>query len=223
MRLPDIVDVGRAVCITVPARWPEGFASVQEQFARRGVPMTALVNGPAEALPAAGPGMALMPHEGEAPPPATFWGPAGSWWHRQAFMRIVQEALDDGVEKLLIAEDDCVFTEDADAILGRVELPEDWAMAYLGAMHAWGKMEPAGPYLMRTCGARGIHAVVYRREAFETLLGLPPEGPIDHEIAERLHPSLPCYALWPNAVIQAEVISTLTGKPSARAAFFDRS
>lgn len=220
MRLADHIE--RAVCITIPGRWPGGYEAVRGQFAARGVDVTAVVNGPLDRLP---PPDDRVPAGYEClantqPPPASFWGVAGSWWHRLAFRRIVERARQDGVRSLLIVEDDARFVREADAILDGVEVPPDWRLLYLGGMHNWAATADAGPNVVRTYGARAIHAVVYHRDCFEDLLALPPEGPVDHEIAERLHARLPCYAVWPSAVIQGENVSTMTGRPSAGPDFY---
>jgi hypothetical protein len=90
--------------------------------------------------------------------------PNGFEGNKESHLAMIREAKADGVERLLILEDDCDFMAGAGRMLSRAvdDLRErPWAMFYLGV--GWGKHErftpePVGDYLFRLRRGWFIHA-----------------------------------------------------------------
>lgn len=74
------------------------------------------------------------------PPPEWFNHDAGQWGCLRSHVRAIEDALNDGVESLLVLEDDAVF---CDGFTGNVRnffasVPDDWQMIFLGGCHTRG-------------------------------------------------------------------------------------
>jgi len=74
------------------------------------------------------------------PPPEGFGGTAGAWGCFRSHLAVCNAALRDGVESLLIFEDDALLLPDFDLRARRFldVVPDDWEMLYLGGRH-WEK------------------------------------------------------------------------------------
>ena len=101
---------------------------------------------------------------------------AGAWAYLKTWETILERALVDQIETLLVFDDDVVFHRRSgsifrDAVRG---LSDDWLMLQLGTMqfHWEGEwMQPCGTHLYRTNGsAVGSHAVGVRLELIPFLL-----------------------------------------------------
>jgi GR25 family glycosyltransferase involved in LPS biosynthesis len=68
-----------------------------------------------------------------SPPPAWFHAGNGAWGCLQSHLRVVHDAVMDGIESYCVLEDDVVFKANAAAALGRIHraLPPDWGQLHL--------------------------------------------------------------------------------------------
>lgn len=115
---------------------------------------------------------------------------------------VVTRAKADGVGRLLVFEDDALFSDRfADAcevILGMV--PADWQMLYLGSWpHS---IIPVNHLIARTEGTICTHAFGFKSEVFDLVIesSLGPT-PIDNELSIR-HGSIRTYMAHPSIVTQ---------------------
>ena len=82
-------------------------------------------------------------------PPEWFNGTAGSWGNLQSFFQIFNAAIRDGIESVVIFEDDAMFPFDdfGDRVREFVAaVPDDWDQIYLGGGHRY----QSAPATMRT-------------------------------------------------------------------------
>jgi GR25 family glycosyltransferase involved in LPS biosynthesis len=84
-------------------------------------------------------------------------------------VRAVQDALLDGVDRLLLLEDDVVFHARAPQWLDRLmsEVPEDWDQLYLGGQHlkeAWPVKEK--PFIWKARNVNRTHAYALQRRVY---------------------------------------------------------
>ena len=156
-------------------------------------------------------------HEGE--PPIDWEFSRNVWDYGRAYRTVVSRAFDDGVERLLVCEDDLDFSPNFKAICGRAMIPDDWQLLYYGAMHWWASVpaESVAPYVLRLNGGQlGSQAIGWRREAMRSFLELPIDRPPDEMLAS-LHGVVPSYCLHPSVIRQAEGVESMIvpGEPFA--------
>ena len=108
-------------------------------------------------------------------------GPAPAWWRAgnaawgclMSHVRAVQEALLDGVERVLLLEDDIVFHPRAPQWLERLmrEVPRDWDQLYLGGQHLK-EATPTreSPYIWRAKNVNRTHAYALHRRVYAKFL-----------------------------------------------------
>ena len=107
--------------------------------------------------------------------PAPAWWRAGNaaWGCLMSHVRAVQEALLDGVERVLLLEDDVVFHPRAPQWLERLmrEVPEDWDQLYLGGQHLKEASPlPDCPYIWRAKNVNRTHAYALHRRVYAKYL-----------------------------------------------------
>ena len=148
-------------------------------------------------------------HEGE--PPASWTDSRNLHDYCCAYREVVRRALADGVERLLITEDDLEFSPSFSAVMTRAQVPDDWQLLYYGAFHYWAS-EPAShvaPYVVRLNGGQlGIQAVGWRREAMERFLETPNDRTLDRVVAG-MHTEIPSYCLEPSVIRQAQGVRSV--------------
>jgi len=134
---------------------------------------------------------------------------------KQSHLDILKKALREGDEKILILEDDCIFSDDAMEVFTAAwqELQgTDWRMLYLGGMHK--KRTPPQPFsrhLLRLAGTYETHAYAVARRAFEPLVAaLERSGEeVDVIYARRIHPYYPCFSTNPTIAFQDDTPSDI--------------
>lgn len=120
--------------------------------------------------------------------------------HRQ----VIENAKADGIERLLILEDDAEFVagfaESFERLL--VGLPEDWQMFYLGA-NTFLPVDIGVEGLRKTDGSLTTHAYGVKAELYDILIQAASDDrwPIDLTYSE-LHPKVRAYAAWPSLIGQ---------------------
>lgn len=147
--------------------------------------------------------------------PYTWQHGKGAWAHFRAMQTVIRNAQEEGVENLLWVEDDCVFAGDFDAVVAAAaeqvaSLPR-WDLLYYGANHTWASTEELSPNVLRCHGSYTTHCLGIPRHMFDRVANLPPVHVIDKVIADYLHPSCRCYAVWPNVAVQKPGLSYLSG------------
>ncbi|WP_299911757.1 glycosyltransferase family 25 protein [uncultured Paracoccus sp.] len=137
---------------------------------------------------------------------------AGAWGLFLSMRAVIRKAVADGVESLLILEDDVLFHRDSIELWPRLksELPTDWQILQLGAMQThWddGWIDWHSQHLYRCNGSSfAAHAVALRRPALKAVLERAgtPDLPFDIgplQEAKRIFRNR-CFTAYPNLVIQ---------------------
>ncbi len=129
------------------------------------------------------------------PPPYWWRCGQGAWGCLLSHARIVQDAMADGVETLLILEDDATFHPRAAEMLHAfmAQVPEDWDQIYLGGQHlATPAPVPGAPMVHRPHNVNRTHAYALTHQVmarFHEHIWEPPgaQGPsegwhIDHQL-----------------------------------------
>ncbi len=201
-------DLFERVVVPVPERQPERWAAMQPRLARAGIralrvaaadPQSPalraeyeayaaqpLAQPPADARPVTSLREFHFDHDSQAARIAfeearrrrKAIGSAAAWATLVTWQRILEEALAEGVETLLVLADDVAFHRDAPALFAAVlaELPAEWLMLQLGARQAeWERpaATAAGRHLYRGSGAAaGSHAVGLRAELLPFMLDM---------------------------------------------------
>lgn len=85
----------------------------------------------------------------QCPPPSWFVHNAGHWGCNRSHMRAIEDALNDGIESLLIFEDDAEFRPH---FLGHFQnfikdVPNDWELLFLGGAHTHGQRKPVNAHV----------------------------------------------------------------------------
>jgi hypothetical protein len=110
---------------------------------------------------------------------------------------------------VLLMEDDVVFHPNFQALVGAVELPEDWGIFYLGCAHSQ-RPEWAGARVVRVRHAVDTHAVAIRAPYYARVMEMldrhrkPDLGvaKASDQFLALLHREIPTYACYPNLVWQ---------------------
>lgn len=103
-----------------------------------------------------------------SPPPAWFKAGNGAWGCLQSHLRVVQDALMDGVESYCVLEDDVVFKTGAGDGLKRMvrALPQNWGQLYLGGQHLAEPKQRLEGGLWQPHNVNRTHAFALHRRAF---------------------------------------------------------
>lgn len=114
--------------------------------------------------------------DGRICPKSDWWQAGnGSWGCMNSHYRVVQDALMDGVEKLLVIEDDCIWQPRAAAMATAIRevLPADWGQLYLGGQHR-PEYPPSRiegtPALLRAASIHRTHAYAIHARAMGRFL-----------------------------------------------------
>ena len=73
----------------------------------------------------------------KVPPPAWWRQGKGGWGCYRSHHQIIEKCLNEGVDRVLILEDDAIFSDDFTATISEsiAETPAGWGMMYLGGQH----------------------------------------------------------------------------------------
>ncbi|UPY37480.1 glycosyltransferase family 25 protein [Sediminicoccus sp. KRV36] len=235
-------DVFQRVCVINLDRRPDRWVAMQDRLARAGIHATrvAAVDGRLPGVAAefeAYAAQPLLPRPTGVRPVTSSWqfyrdhdsqqariafeeartqrkaiASAGALGYLITWQEILERALRDGVETLLVLDDDVAFHRDFAALLAaaRAELPADWLVLQLGTLqYNWDReaITPAGRHLYRSDGAAiGSHAVGLRFEVFPFLLELVKRRDLPFDIGALAAATLAfrerCFVVTPNAAIQ---------------------
>ena len=97
------------------------------------------------------------------PPPEWWRGPAGAWGCYRSHQRIIEEALADELDRVIVFEDDATFAEGFEILLAGTmsALPADWGQLYLGGQHLR-PAEAVNDVLVRGVNVNRTHAYAAR-------------------------------------------------------------
>ncbi|YCM42038.1 glycosyltransferase family 25 protein [Verrucomicrobiaceae bacterium 227] len=133
-------------------------------------------------------------HKAERP---SWWqSGAGAWGCRFSQLKALQEAQRDGLENVLILEDDAIFHRRTNEWLEEIMpiLPDDWGQLFLGGQHMQPSEKTDQPKLILGRCITRTHAYAVHRRLFQTLIDLiqddtdyqaNPGRHVDHQFAEQ--------------------------------------
>lgn len=140
--------------------------------------------------------------DGNLTPPPAWWqtGP-GAWGCRASQLAVLESAQRDGLETVLILEDDAHFHHRSREWLEMVMplVPDDWDFLFLGGQHIFEPKPTADPRLLKGTGITRTHAYAVHRRAFASVieqvsdLDLYQSNPswhIDHQYGQGIHDGL---------------------------------
>lgn len=142
-----------------------------------------------------------------------------TWWNRpNAFnawlchKQIITRAKKEGVESLLLLEDDSVFEEDFDEVMTNAHLDRcGFDMLYLGWYSNGHLHSTPNQNLKIMRGGGGFHGVILNRRIIELLDAVEPKGPYDWICGKRHHHQMNCYAVYPDVITQRDGHSYVEG------------
>lgn len=137
----------------------------------------------------------------------------GAWGYLKSYEALLEEALADGTQSLLVFDDDVQMHKDTQALFARAmkELPDDWLILQLGTLqYNWSPPwhDRHSPMLYRTNGsAVGSHAVGMRFDVIPFLLDHVKRLDMPYDIgalsaATRAFADR-CFVISPNLAIQS--------------------
>lgn len=108
-------------------------------------------------------------YSGDKMPPPAWWNAGnGAWGCLLSHARVLAEAIADGMENVLILEDDVVFQPDAGSLLKGFmkQVPDDWGQIYLGGQHLKDPTPVAGSsYVLKCHCVNRTHAFAVHKRA----------------------------------------------------------
>jgi hypothetical protein len=105
---------------------------------------------------------------GKRVPHPPYWkAGGGAWGCYRSHLRLIEQCLQDGVESVLLLEDDALFPADftARTLDWLRHVPADWEMLYLGGQHLFARAHPPlklGPDLYQPWNVNRTHAWALR-------------------------------------------------------------
>jgi glycosyl transferase family 25 len=175
----------RTICVNLDRR-PDRWRRVRARFERAGI-------GPVERFAAV---------DGERVGVPDVWeGREGVYGCLRSHVEVVAAARLDGLDSLLVFEDDVEFADDLGPRFARAfaQVPDDWNILYLGGTHRV-PPSPVGDSVARVSRTLSTYAYAIHARAFESLIEIGnsrPEG-IDLHLV-RLQARLACYCVFPHA------------------------
>lgn len=196
----------RAVCLNLDKRFSEQERISQDFLQKLGVKVEFFICGDGNTLPAN-----VYNHVDIIPPVRDSGYPA--WRNRPnsynaflCFKRIIEEAKKDGVEKLLLLEDDVTLSDNArqvcaQAYLDLLNFDYGWNIFYLGINNTNARQTRITNNLLKVNSGGCFHGVCLHESVYDAILNLPMDGPIDQMVERHLHKEKACYACYPNIAL----------------------
>jgi GR25 family glycosyltransferase involved in LPS biosynthesis len=141
---------------------------------------------------------------------------------------MLQSAIDDGVQTLLLLEDDVVLTDEFDETLDKVtkQLSEcgwtnHWDTFHISANYTWGQVKEITPNVRQLLHTNYcFHCVALKRHMFQVMLDAPELGPMDLIHARLIQPNYVCLGVWPAIAPQKDSFSYVNGKNETYSQYF---
>lgn len=136
----------------------------------------------------------------------------------EAHRKMLQSAIDDNLNSLLLLEDDVVLTEDFDETLEVVskEIEENdiqWDSLNLGGNLTWSTGKRVSSHLIKNLeGAYCFQCIGLKRPVIQALLDAPPIGPMDFIHARIIQPTFDCFSVFPPIAPQRNTFSYVNGR-----------
>lgn len=118
---------------------------------------------------------------------------------RKSHLGVISKAKVEGLNSVLILEDDAMFLDNFNENLESVskELPENWDMLYLGAQVI--SRELFSPRLSRSIDSRSLQAYIVKSSIYDRLINITWQGHVDYGFSI-LHPEINAYVCTPALV-----------------------
>ncbi len=200
----------RCVCVSVDTRYPESKHKIDNIMNPMGVSVYYYVNGITE-IDRIGRENYDLIHD--HPKPDYFKSYYGCYYHMLARKKIIDQALSDGLENILIIEDDLELIPEFHDILSITisQIPERWDILYYGAYHKWAETTVIDTNLLKLNGSAGTHCIGFNKSVFQTILDFPGINTFDNEM-QAIHKEFQVYCVWPSVAVQSYGVSSITGK-----------
>lgn len=132
----------------------------------------------------------------------------------RSHQKVLTDAAADGVQRLLILEDDAEFKGNFNQNFAKLinVLPNDWQMFYLGS-NTYLPVDIGIEGLRKSHGALATHAYGIKAEMFDVLIeaSSPEHWPVDLAYSN-LHPKFEVYVAWPTLIGQKSSFSDIENK-----------
>ncbi len=156
-----------------------------------------------------------------APPPDWFRHEVGQWGCRQSHLRILEDSLNEGIDSVLIFEDDAEFCPDFNNRLKAflTELPTDWELVFLGGNHTRPIVKKLSKNVVVPSYVTLAHAYMVKdiKNLYRYInKHTPNRAEIDHRIGEYCNSGTKVYAPSEWLVYQSAGFSDLRQKVRPR-------
>lgn len=150
------------------------------------------------------------------PTPPGWRAGGGAWGCRQSHLKILERAIQEGIEPILVLEDDfclrATFREDCERFFA--EVPQDWEALMLGGQHHAAAIE-VKPGVVRCTNTQRTHAYAIRGRFLRDLYskwGSPAQRDHIDWIFGPMQPNYHTYAPSPFLFGQAQSMSNIRGE-----------
>lgn len=153
----------------------------------------------------------------DGPPLKESWNghTSNAFYCYQAHRKILERAITEGVQNLLLLEDDVQLLDNFEINMEILEKSGiTWDMYYGGFNLEWGEATEVTKDVLRfNKGVYCWHCIGIKRHMFQTLLDLPAVGPFDFLTAQFIQPdrAFNCIGVWPVSAIQKPTFSYVNG------------
>jgi len=163
--------------------------------------------------------------DGKKVPVPNWWSQGGgAWGCFRTHLRLIENALNEGINSILLLEDDAVFNANfsTDVAEFMTQVPDDWGMLYFGGQHLYVNQQPPKevcPGVFRPFNVNRTHAFALRGETMAKVyqhisrIDWHKGNHIDHHLGrfhQRREDPIYCPPEW--LVGQAEGKSNISGR-----------
>lgn len=140
---------------------------------------------------------------------------AGELGILETHLNLIKEAKEEGLEKILIMEDDVCFTDEIskfDEYLSAV--PEDWDLLFVGGNHVYGQPPvKVNDKVLKLNHTVAIHCLAVKNTVFDTIIAMAKrrQKQIDAYYAD-IQKGYNAYAFTPNMALQYEDFSDIQNR-----------
>jgi GR25 family glycosyltransferase involved in LPS biosynthesis len=139
----------------------------------------------------------------ERNPTPGFRGPKGAFGATESHLQCLRESQADGIETVLILEDDCLPHKDFWDLWSTITVPDNWNMIFLGAIQMnWYGIKTMNPNVYKAHNTLSAHSYITTKTYIPSILQEASirRIPID-EVFVRLQNRHPSYVITPNLFI----------------------